>query len=65
MVVITNVLADDHGCRMTFTSPTIGKLFSNIIRTKPTAQENYEECVEDGEFLLRKYPNNSYTCVRE
>jgi len=66
LFVITTAHADNHGYRLSLYSPEVGKIFSNIvIRSRPTQNENYDLCVQDGEFLLRKYPTYSYTCEGE
>jgi len=62
--------ADSHGYRLTVLSPESETLFEIIFRSKPTAEENYNTCVLDGEALLvfqasRGRTPGTYKCERE
>lgn len=56
--ITTPVVADGHGYRL-----TTGNGAEFVFISKPTAQENHDLCVSDGEALIRRNPDQTYTCT--
>jgi len=70
LFMFTTAHADNHGARLTFKSVEDTVWVNVIIRSKPTYEENYAECVSDGEFLMdfnaaRGRTDGTYTCEPE